>query len=996
MSQTLLIPIHVDALCLDSNQAVVGTMVDYKNLPYIYQGHTYPAALSEKLYNLSENILAGLFEGNLNLTLKAGIHLHWALPDGLTNGEHDETGTTFPQVPNLWLILRRGGEQGDKQWIVESDYLYPERQPDDNSPDPDAINILIEPPDLATVDPSDANTYQYQRYRFMGRCLELTQWNSNGDDDYADALTAIGTKATVPIFDEVKATFAAFYPNCYSVFGFHDPDYATEAPPSGLQYDVIGWYYDPQNDCLKKFLEEILAESPEPTNEQLLEALQEQFGWTIESENGTPEIPGATIYHSRITFTGNTGSDPSLSPTSIAVGNSAAEALAAYLAHDFNSETNEAGETIRQNVQDTLEVLQLSESLESRKLDLDPKFREARHERGFGTENNGFLWFLMPQVNQQGGNGNSQPYHAIPTQLAQLLNELNDLQEAYNQAWLDIESLRRQLYSQWYYFMKNDPNFYNTVIDTSLMPLRQAMTQAGKLEFTKEEDQWRVEAKTLPFKIASRLNDIYDADHFTNYVTGINDGSEGNFDYNNGSLWYYIPYEFEGCGVILSDQPDISIENAGNAENFYEEAVWEIHDGGKTYPVKVEGGVFTIYIPPYENQIAFNLVSKLNELVDAIATHNASSATQYKLRPFPSQNYWRANDPVVLLAGEAAKAGIRFGQDGRLREDDLLACTPIDFDVTTITDNLDTLLSLIEDSKPEAEEESINFITWSEQPWNPFAFHWNVFNYPCRDMLDGEVQDYDPNQILDNYQLERNAIDLTLKEDREGSFVSDGNTYRGFSILTPSVGEELTERLTTYLNEQLLPSYYSANPDEEATPNYLQENWEDIKVWYQETNSLDDDEEKQAADPIFVALWAYGKMQTLDCQTQMIGGFNDSLLLAQPTLQLEIDNPITTSADAKLFQEQVRWVFGDSLQYKILSGDIFNPIRSGGMSIAELWLIDSFGRHQEIDTEGRSLVTTYQMKPPNSDADYQVVLPPRVAQPARLNFHWKEELCLGN
>ncbi len=974
MSQTLLIPIHVDALCLVQPQNVVDTMVDYSLLPYKYQGDTYGTGQN----NLSEQILGPLF--NQQLRLEAGIHLHWALPDGLTNGEHDETGTTFPQVPNRWLILRRGGNKGEQQWIVESDYLHPELDGSD-SPPPNAINILIEPPDLATVDPSDADTYQYQRFRYMGRWSILADWNPNGDDEYADALTAIGTKATVPIFDEVKATFAAFYPNCYSVFGFHDEEYDTTAPPSGLQYDVIGWYDDSDNDCLKQFL----AENPEQSNEQLLEALQDKFGWTIESESGTPEIPEATIYHSRITFAGTSRSAKSLSQPTIAVANSAPEAIAAYLAHDFNDDTNDTGETIRKNVQDTLEALQLSEKLESRKLDLDAKFREARHERGFGTENNGFLWFLMPQVNQQGGNGNSQPYHAIPTQLAQLLNELNDLQEAYNQAWLDIESLRRQLYSQWYYFTKSNPNFYNTVYETSVYPLRKAMTQAGELEFTKEEDgSTTVTAKTLPFDIVSRLDDTFSNEYFSGFITGIQDGIEGHF---SSEYWGWVAWEFECCGVTLSQQPDVARIDR-TADNFYEGAVWGISDGGKTYSVKVEGGIFTIYIPPDDNQIAFNLVNKLNELSDAIATHNGSSATQYNLRPFPSQKYWRANDPVVLLTGEAAKAGIRFGEDGRLREDDLLACTPIEFDVSTITDNIGSLLSLIEGLKPEAEEDSINFITWSEQPWNPFAFHWNVFNYPCRDMDSGKVQDYQPNQIIENYSLDRNAIDLKLKEGKESSFVSSGNTYQGFSILTPSVGGELTERLTTYLNEQLLPNYYFAQeiPNEEQTPDYLKEHLQEIKTWYQDTNSLDT-EEKQAADPIFVALWAYEQMQTLDCQTQMIGGFNDSLLLAQPTLQLEIDDPITTSADVKLFNEQVRWVFGDSLQYKFLNGDIFNPIRSGAMSIKQLWLIDSFGQHQEIDTEGRSLVTTYQMKPPNT-VDYQVLLPPRLAQPARLNFHW--------
>lgn len=160
MSNTLLIPINLDALCLESSQEVLDTMADYSKLPYKYQGETHGSGQA----NLSEQILAPLF--NHQLSLEAGIHLHWSIPDGLTMGQH-EIETTFPQVPNRWLIIRQGGDKGDKQWVVESDYLYAELEPDDNSPPPKAINILIEPSDLATVDPNDADTYQYQRYRYL-------------------------------------------------------------------------------------------------------------------------------------------------------------------------------------------------------------------------------------------------------------------------------------------------------------------------------------------------------------------------------------------------------------------------------------------------------------------------------------------------------------------------------------------------------------------------------------------------------------------------------------------------------------------------------------------------------------------------------------------------------------------------------------------------------------------------------------------------------------
>ena len=968
MSKTLLVPIHTDALCLKEDKQAVRAMVDYTLLPYKYKEHTYNSG-SE---NLSKTALGPLF--NHEFTLKKGIHLHWSLPDALTNGQHDSNGTTFPVVPNRWLIVRKGGETEEKTWVIESDYLYPELDPNDSSSSPpNAINILIQPPDLATVDPKKPDTYQYQRYRYMGKCWELSQWPEEGGEnpEYAEELTAMGNQATIPIFDEVKATFAAFYPNCYSVFGFHDPDFETDTPPKDLQYDVIGWYSDAEDDCLKQFVE---ANSC-TTAEEFLQALQEQFYWTFE---GVKDILHRTLYHSRITFTG-AGNWPTLETPTLAIGNSDSEAISAYLAQEFNGDTNDSGKTVRKSIQDTLETLHLSERLESRKLDLDAKFREGRQERGFGAQNEGVLWLLMPRSSQLEQPNTKTSLDLLPDHLAQLLNELNALQEDYNQAWLDIGSLRDRLYTQWYYSIthKTSPtNFYQIFNKTSLIPLRTAIAKTGELEFTQDEKgNTTVTSKTLPFGILSWLNT-----YFSNYVDTMQLATNSSFN-----KWEDIQVEFKNCGVEISDSPIVS--------KIIDDQEWEIQDNGLTYPVKVEGGIFTIYIPPSEAQVAFNLVKKLNELSQAITTYNENSATQYQLRTFPTQSYWRGNDPVILLAGESTKSPLRFGQDGRLHDDDLLECIPLDFDITEILNNHQDLLNQINSLQPDESKESINFITWTQQPWNPFAFHWSVLNYPCRDIESSTVQDYNSNQILDNYELQKNAIDLKLRDGKESSFISNGNTYSGFSILTPSAGTELILRLSTYLNEQLLPNYYSKNniSEKDQTSNYLDDNLDEITNWYQEENQLEI-QEQQAADPTFIALWAYRKMKTLDCQAQMLGGFNDTLLLGQPTLQLQVDDPLDTDNIGQLVTEQVRWSLGNRLQHNILSGDIFNPIRSGGFSVKKLWLIDTFGQYQEVvndSNQNTKIVTTYQMTPADKNSvNYQAILPPRIAQSSRLNFHW--------
>ena len=1023
MSNTLLVPINLDALCLTEEKPVLSTMADYWLLPYIYSEQD-PATHGMDQNNLSEQILAPLFKDD-QLTLEAGIHLHWSIPDALTTGAH-YTVTTFPQVPNRWLIIRQGGSQGDKQWVLESDYLYPEREGADNSPPPRAINILIDPPDVSTVDPSDPSTYQYQRYRYMGRTLELGEWQSENtvkehvpdtiqehfpvlqENEYAPALTAVGTNANIPVLDHVRVTFAAFYPNCYSVFGFHDPDYSTdETSKAGLQYDVVGWYSDGEQDCIQKFL----AENSGNNSEELLALLQEEFSWTIEQGEA---IPPQTIYHSRITFSGDGGSaDLDLSQPNLAVGDSPAEALAAYLANSYPNKDQTIAEnpdnTIGRVVEEQLEALQILQRFESDKLDMYAKFREGRHEVGFGTEKNGHLWSIMPQISKNENDSETtdtaeQNDLTLPDDLAQSLNQLNIIQEQYNQAYLDIESLQRRLYSQWYLYMRyydsgEYSQFYTDVNDYSLIPLRTAIATAGEVEFSGQGTDTTVTAKTLPFKVISRLHDRFSAHYFSYYV-GVMDDATGDLpDFSN---WGDIQTEFANCGVTISDSPTVTLTAEGEAD-FYEGRAWEISDRGQIYPVKVEGGILTIYIPPTSSQIAYSLVDAIRNLASTISSHTTST-TQYRLCQVPSDNYWRPSDPFVLLTGEAAKASNRFGQDGRLREDGFLECYPIDFDVANITSNISELLGQIDSLQPEPEEDSINFNTWDQQPWNPFAFHWEILNHPCREMTGGVVQDYQPNQILDNYSLEPNAIDLQLKEGKQSSFIPNGsgNSYQGFSLLTPSVGEQLSGQLTRYLNAQLLPTYYYKQniSEDDQTSDYLSEHFAEIKSWYEATDYVQDmSEEEKAQDTIYVALWAYEQMEDLDCQAQTIGGVNDTMMLSQPTLQLEVDDPLAINGDDanKMFTDQVRWTLGDSIQYDILSGDIFNPIRSGGMILNQLWLADSYGRYYKVIDANlgiAELVTSSRMTPPDpADSlddypDIQFLLSPRLAQHARLNFHW--------
>ena len=192
-----MIPIHLDALYLSRSETATNPVADFRGLPH------YDPLLNRDVNSdtpwLGESAASAPFE-NSNMTLQAGVHLHRALPDGLCHGEVDGE-IKMPAVPNRWLIRRRAVDiKEERIWVVESDYLW---SPTNQAP---SVNIFFQ----------ESKSDDSSTYRFLGRKLTLEEWQQKrGDknDKYLDELTAIGYGET---------TFAAYYPNCMTVFGFHD------------------------------------------------------------------------------------------------------------------------------------------------------------------------------------------------------------------------------------------------------------------------------------------------------------------------------------------------------------------------------------------------------------------------------------------------------------------------------------------------------------------------------------------------------------------------------------------------------------------------------------------------------------------------------------------------------------------------------------------------------------------------------------------------------
>ena len=171
----------------------------------------------------------GLF--NLDQTLEAGIHVHWALPDALTRGKvgsGENTGRVFfPGVPDLWLVLR------------------------------------LDPPPTAVLAPPKLTWRGWVVDSIAQTATPLENWQPPPERDPSFINTVAGVLPHAESLghkghgarDQSQGTFdplvSAYYPACRTRFGFLD-DLSGLTLQGRVSYTVIGWYSLRDHDPLAR------------------------------------------------------------------------------------------------------------------------------------------------------------------------------------------------------------------------------------------------------------------------------------------------------------------------------------------------------------------------------------------------------------------------------------------------------------------------------------------------------------------------------------------------------------------------------------------------------------------------------------------------------------------------------------------------------------------------------------------------------------------------
>ncbi|RPD42788.1 hypothetical protein [Chitinophaga barathri] len=380
--------------------------------------------------------------------LQTGIHVHWALPQALTHGQHTEEGDLeFSAAPNRWLVSRiitDGATLTRTSWVVESDFLYeklPARQ-------------------LAITLPVITATEAEQNYRYSGRNVPFdAQWKE--PDNAPDFVGLTGGELTA--VSNGEPSFAAYYPDSNSVFGFYDNMSGVKVPDGGtvnIMYQVTGWYTNPVNDPLN--------------GGKTAAQIQELYDWTFTSDVADQQahwslysglIQNITWSPDKDYIVGQALQEPIKAV--VTVGNTPPQTFSAYFKDQYYKD-----QPFFEQLFDAFQM-GLLEDFRQPTPDQMALLEEALHQDEFANQQSGIIYLIVVKNDRN----EEIPVENLPVALGDALNLLNFYRQQLDEYRFFVSSFQWELFSDWYRLMKTtDTDTRNTLY----RQLRQMVTTEWK------------------------------------------------------------------------------------------------------------------------------------------------------------------------------------------------------------------------------------------------------------------------------------------------------------------------------------------------------------------------------------------------------------------------------------------------------------------------------------------------------------------------------------
>ncbi|MEM7060376.1 MAG: hypothetical protein AAF557_22585 [Pseudomonadota bacterium] len=1018
----LLVPIRVDAIRLNRPRKVTGPFSDFEILPWFDGTRDHASTVP----NLATSITARPFADH-QYWLNPGVHLHWTLPDGLTRGSSHRSAERpvkvndlwFPAVPNRWLVLRRSKDlwaENDvsRAWLVESDYVHRGH----NRPNRRAIAY-----------PRNAPKPGLPPYLYLGRQTELDPRTFEvRDENFAPAesgnlLTTHDPPLTALGYGD--PAFAAHYPTCRSVFGLHDDKPLDDE----THYDVYGWYAGDVRNPLADMADE-LAGDPERAralmvndpravgnasrlhdadapltqsdwNDAMRIAAAKRFGWAVEPDE-EDKFPTSLLCHARTLLMSEDADAAEASalapPGEIGIGASPAEAYAAFLMRSGSAQRR-----LSADKQDRLVQSLAATDLASHPLDLGFKLAEARHTEQFRPHPGHRVWVIRPKEQDLGEGTDSRA--RIPDDLAEDLNRLNVLQEAYDRRREEINGLRQELFADWSHYMQaaypegdTDPfavdlDDLGDLIDrTRLQPLEEMLRETGRLYFAEDakgntlvSDSFAIsggsagqqegEQHTVmlaPEEPLAGLR-IYVNDVISDIQLfgGKNPSPMRNVDGHmvesrlrpgeHVAVISGVLGELDGLRVIS----ELKIETSHarvfgpwgrgprDARAFRLEPPRGMRITGLTsWRTDYLHGLGILVSAEDDSRYAVDadadtfarlVVEQHTALLTELAEFDAEGG-DLTLGMTPGPRFWAPNDPVIALGETRSRASQRHGHDGLLTDDHL------DDETRKSSRGLHPTFVFT------ASKRSDGGRVMSGASAAPLSFedHWWHRDGHLPHLTVSQGENWHPLQI--EWQAEMQPL-------REGGNAGRDRYDADFVTSTHDLPADQPDLAATAREKTRTYEYLSGRSIINPSAGRLLHN------------------RLQKAP----AALRSGLRSSPDAPMILpLGGFHDQLLMRAHELQLPISDPTGLPAQKRL-ADRVRAAVGDLHPLSPLPESPFHPIRSGEVIVQRLRVIDTFGRTREWRPD--KVHSTSRMAPDEDQID-QAALPVRFCQPARLDFRW--------
>lgn len=1017
MSNILLVPIQVRALLVKDKLKVSPPFLDMR------RANSLDARLAVREMEETPNVGADFITSSLELDtdekadidaanlceLDAGIHLHWGVPDALSimrpyPDEPDKR--TFPAVPNRWLIICRANNAVVKKILVESDFTYTEDSPWYQRVNP--RNPLCQFPHSlerfaalsgeqlrpGAAEPGAARGFQGLRaYHYVGRQIDLDALQSGtppppaGDEGY------LPTPLTVAGYGH--PTFAAVMTNCFNVFSAHHAlDRARFQHGQEYVYDVIGFYDDTGRDCLRHFHGDGIADP--------IAALRAVYHWEVSPAGDAGALPTRSIYAGRVRVDISEGlarGDESQGAATIrcelAVGNTGVEALAALTARKLAPD-----ETAARKIEEQLEAFSLDILLQDKKQDVPAQFDVLRHESSFRPLSGGVLWQVRPA-------DETTPIQAVglPAAIAGQLDTLNELMRLYARATGYIEALRRQLYSAYVHYQ------YAAHASSPLQRWGQGL---GLGAATRQYQ--RAMIANLKYQ-DNDLNALYpEASHIWTYLQ-TQKVLVQELDYRlNGRR---LPPEGDLRAVLdrylgLVDEDILKLLHIEDATltDIIQGVGSQLQQACEAQGMRLVPQEAPRYYKPNDPVLLLHgpdvpAITRLYgddpdplpcALVDEMdVDDNGDFANRYlaganTLYPFDEREThveeaveleWQA-DIYPVLATERNPYGLGFDYPRNYIHTNF-----------SLRENASDLVTHLPDDDLLAESVRTFAGRVILVPTANRQLQTNIINYLKRQTLFDFVYMYRAQLLAAGQDYNRAAVDTWWRR-RPSPGVS--------GAAGPPADAPPTAELEWAAWAQRQPLFdaatFQTGDDDKLSGDALSS----VTAWHGQLS-------RGFQDPIYTALAALGKLQDLSVLTQALGGLDEAMLMQNQTLQLPFVDLVDFAPtlrgrrDGRAYTDKIQeyMELRDTIDMGGLTNPepraFFAPIRTGILRLTRLHLLDSFGRVLDVQIDpprqAHSLLYSHNSRsapPPEqapSDLDHYIYLPPRLNQPAQLNFRWQ-------